>query len=161
MAITAYGKATDFERFVIGQVGNEKFWTNPALDHTNGRLMNERLMMMNDEQLHELSHSKDLKTCYTETYQRPKDKTIAENQGGVPGETYDACHRATIILQFREASKKAKSGQDDISSSAEQISRIEFNRAQWEETRRQFGSRKMVDVEHEVEEDKELEKFEE
>lgn len=96
----AKGDYTGSDRFVIGEVGQEKFWTNTALKELDGTLPNARLLKMSDQELRALArHGDDV--CI-EWYKRTEDRAAAEKQGGYPGEIYIGVTRAFIILDYRE-----------------------------------------------------------
>lgn len=73
---------------------------NITLDHESGKLTDEIIKKMTDEQLRVLAFGID-GVIKTELYRRPYDRNISEAQGGRPGEIYVATHRALFELKFR------------------------------------------------------------
>ena len=96
----------DTQRTVWGTTKNPdgtdfEWWTNVAVNHINGRLSNETLLKMTDQELTNLVD----KEGGLERYRRPTDRKLAEKQGGYIDEEYDGLHRAHIILMYRRAIK--------------------------------------------------------
>lgn len=104
-------KSIEYTPFFIGTVpkeggGVEKFWTGLAKDHVSGRLTNSKLMSMTDEQLQDISFTKDGQTATGEMYTAPDDKDTAEKHGLEKGQDYFSAHRAIIVLQYRKAKRE-------------------------------------------------------
>lgn len=98
--------------YTIGVVYNpntlrdEYFQTGWASDHLTGRLTNEKLMEMTDEQLRKIAMSPDGSTVYTETFKGPEDAVWCKKNDSIPGKVYDGPHRAIAILGYRAALKR-------------------------------------------------------
>jgi len=102
----AFNPNQTFNRFDIGftiKYGKKEcYWTNIAVDHVNGKMTNEKLLKMSDDELKQLVFlNKD--TVLLEEYIRPNDKDIADQQGGKKGEIYEAPHRGVVVLQYCDA----------------------------------------------------------
>lgn len=99
---------------IIGTVYNkksgqkEKFEMGWALDHFSGRLTNEKLMAMTDEELLAIGFSKDGQSVYQESFKYPNDALWCKKNDSTAGAVYEGAHRAVSILQYRKAQKNAK-----------------------------------------------------
>lgn len=96
------------QKFVMGYVGAEKYWTNQALADENGSLTNVRLMAMSDEQLKKLAFVEvnGVPNVAMEAYRRPVDEAECKKQGGEPSAVYQGLHRAVLVLKYRDDKKR-------------------------------------------------------
>ncbi len=80
--------------------------TNNAVNHLNGTLTDETLIVMSDEELEQLAYgdveNKDF--IRTEMYKRTSDKKKADKQGDYFDRSgvYEGIHRAKLLLFKRE-----------------------------------------------------------
>lgn len=112
MPLKDYNQLAPVSSFaLIGEVYNENskqkehFELGIALDHDSGRLTNERLLAMSDEELKTLAYSPT--GVYAEDYRFPSDPAWCKRRddGTLPNERYLGAHRAVTILAYRKALK--------------------------------------------------------
>jgi len=113
-----------FPHFEIGTTPKgERCWTNLAVDHVNGRITNESLMRMSDDQLRFLSVKGN--AVVQEVYIRPTNIDVSKKQDveGYPGQKYWGACRAYLILEFRNKCRNEKEDSRDyaISKQAESL----------------------------------------
>lgn len=89
-------------RFHIGERFGQEYWTNMAVDHVNGKLPNNELLAMTNEELEKYAKNDD-GSIRSEMYHPPSDATDRSKQG-LGSEKYVGVHRAVVILQYRNAS---------------------------------------------------------
>lgn len=84
----------------------ETFATGWATDHNNGRLTNEKLMQMSDEELQRLAFTPE-GAVRCEDYKNPEDDAWCKKNDSRPGTIYSGRHRAVEILRYRQVLKQA------------------------------------------------------
>ena len=95
------------EKCLIENTGQkERYEFGLAIDNDSGRLTNEKLLAMDDKELHNLAFSKN--GVYSEVYRFPADPAWCKRRGDgtLPNERHEGPHRAATILAYREAVKK-------------------------------------------------------